>query len=374
MREVSLAPYLLWAKTRQPAAIDLAGSNLLPCTLADLPGARDAVDLTAPNDLGYPPLVEAIAAHYGVPADRVATGAGCSGANFLAIAALVSAGDRVVVEQPTYDPLIGACRLMGAEIVRVARRFEPGYAIDLDDLRQALERPARLVVLTTPHNPSGVRLSPEALAAIGALAARAGAHVLVDEVYLDGATIASGEAATAGSAAALDGPFVVTNSLTKSYGLAGLRCGWIIAAPDVAERVRRTRDLVDNIGAAPADRLSAFAFARLPQLAERTRAILTANLDHARRFIAAQRDVEVAAPPGSSVMFPRLRDAERGDAGPFVRQLLERHGVAVAPGAFFEAPAHFRVSLAGDPVALERGLAAIAAALDEHARGLTRHD
>lgn len=108
MLEAPLAPYLLWAKTRQPAAIDLAGSNLLHCSIDDLPGAREAVDLSAPNDNGYPPIVEALGAHYGVSTSRVVTASGCSGANFLAAAALVGAGDDVLIERPTYDPLIGA--------------------------------------------------------------------------------------------------------------------------------------------------------------------------------------------------------------------------------------------------------------------------
>jgi aspartate/methionine/tyrosine aminotransferase len=366
MLDTSLAPYLLWAKTRRPASIDLAGSNLVPCALDELPGARDAVDLSAPNDNGFAPLVEAVAAHYGIAPARVVTAGGCSGANFLAIAALVGPGDQVLIERPTYDPLIGACRLMGAEVSRFDRRFDNGYGVDLDDLRGRVSYRTRLLILTTPHNPSGALLDRQAIDGVNAIAAATGAHVLVDEVYLDAALLARGEAATARSAAALDGPLVVTNSLTKSYGLAGLRCGWAIATPEVAERMRRTRDLVDNAGSAPADRLGAFAFAHRARLADRTRALMTRNLDRARRFFDAHREVELAAPPDASVVFPRLRG--RADAESFVRRLLDRHDVAVAPGRFFEAPAHFRVSLAGRPDLLERGLAHLAAALAEEER------
>src|SRR5262245_8395256 len=98
MLESSLAPFLLWAKTRHPAPIDLAGSNLVHCALEDLPGAQNAVALWVRNDNGYSPLVDAIGAHYGVSPDRIATANGCSGANFLTVAALVAAGDRVLVE------------------------------------------------------------------------------------------------------------------------------------------------------------------------------------------------------------------------------------------------------------------------------------
>src|ERR1039457_3391541 len=98
-----LAPYLYWAKTRPAAAIDLAGSNLLACSVEDLPGAREAVELMAPDSRGFPPLVEAIAGHYGVATDRVSLAAGCSAANFLAIGALVGPGDTVLMEAPWYD-------------------------------------------------------------------------------------------------------------------------------------------------------------------------------------------------------------------------------------------------------------------------------
>jgi aspartate/methionine/tyrosine aminotransferase len=363
MIDTPLAPYLYWAKTRPPALIDLAGSNLLACTLEDLPGVRDAVDLAARNDNGYEPLVDAIARHYGVASDRVATATGCSGANFLAIAALVGAGDHVLVERPTYDPLIGACRLMGAEVHRFDRRFENGYAIDLDDLARHLTARTRLIVVTTPHNPTGTGLAAETLAGLGAVAARTGALVLIDEVYLDAASIIHDEPPTSRSAARMDGPFVVTNSLTKSYGLAGLRCGWAIAAPTVAERLRRARDIIDNAGPAPSDRLGAHAFSALPQLAARARQILADNVDRARDFFAAHSRLEVSHLPRASVTFPRLAGTD--DAGAFVRHALDRHGVALAPGTFFEAPAHFRISLAGAPELLARGFDKLAQALDE---------
>lgn len=353
MLESPLAPFLLWAKTRAPAALDLAGSNLLPVRLDELPGARDAVDLTAPNDNGFLPIIEALAAHYGVPASRVVCAAGCTGANFIAIAGLVGAGDEVLIERPGYDPLVGACRLLGARVRRFDRRFESGYRLDLKPIAEALTPRTRLVIVTTPHNPSGCRIDPADLLALGELMAPQG-WVLVDEVYLDAANLAAGRPATQASAARLDGPFIVTSSLTKSYGLAGLKCGWAIASPNNAERLRRTRDLVDNASSAPADRLSALAFAHLPALAERTRALLCRNLDEAILFSSAHPELELAGPPESSVIFPRLRGVD--DASAYVDALLTREGVAVAPGSFFDAPAHFRISLAGETGRLRAGL------------------
>ena len=361
MLESSLAPYLLWAKTREAASIDLAGSNLLHCAIDELPGAREAVELTARNDNGYPPLVEAIADHYQVSIDRVVTAGGCSGANFITIAATVAAGDHVLVERPGYDPLLGACLLMGARVERFDRAFESGYAIDLADLERRVGPHTRLIIVSSPHNPSGVSLDAMALTGLGRIAAATGAHVLVDEVYLDAAALVRGDLAASRSAARLDGPFIVTNSLTKSYGLAGLRSGWAVAPAPVAERMRRTRDVVDNASSAPADRLAALAFSELPRLAERARRLLAGNLDLARTFAARHPQLALAETPQTSVMFPRLAGVD--DAGPFIDRLLSEHGVAVAPGRFFDAPAHVRISLAGRTEALAAGLERIGRAL-----------
>lgn len=366
MLEAPLAPYLLWAKTRAPVAIDLAGSNLLHCTLDELPGARDAVDLWAPNDGGLSTLVDALAAHYGVTPDRVVTAAGCSGANFLAIAATVAAGDDVVIERPTYDPIVGACRLMGATVRHFARRHADAWRLDVDAVARAMTPRTRLIALTRPHNPSGASIAPDELAALGRLAAARGVPVLVDEVYLDAAMLLRPDAPRV-AAATLGDIFLSTSSLTKSYGLAGLRTGWVIAAPDMAVRLRRTRDLIDNAGSAPADLLAAHAFAALPRLTARTRALLEANVRLARAFFDAHPQLELATPPEASVVFPRLAGTD--DAGPFVAHLRDRHGVAVAPGAFFDAPAHVRISLAGRTDVLEAGLALVGQALDEWTRG-----
>lgn len=250
---------------------------------------------------------------------------------------------------------------MGASVRRLDRPFEDEYQIDLNALRAALTPRTRLIVVTTPHNPSGVHLEPQAIAALAEIAASAGAHLLVDEVYLDGACLAAGLPATSRSAARLDGPIVVTSSLTKSYGLAGLRSGWAIAPPATAERLRRTRDLVDNASSGPSDRLAALAWTHLAALSDRTRALLGGNIARAREFFLAHPQLQIARMPESSVVFPRL--AGHPDAEWFVQQILDRHGVALAPGRFFESPGHFRLSLAGRPETLAFGLDRLSQAL-----------
>src|SRR3954463_6284523 len=145
-----------WAKTRPAPEIDLAGSNILACSLEDLPGAADALSLSGANDNGYRPLTEAIGARYNVDPDRVTTAGGTAGANFLVFAALLEPGDEVLVERPGYDPLLGAPRLLGARVNRFQREFARGFALDPDRIGRAMTPRTRIIIITNPHNPSGV--------------------------------------------------------------------------------------------------------------------------------------------------------------------------------------------------------------------------
>lgn len=353
------APYMEWAKGRPKPAIDLAGSNLAPCTLDDLPGAREALDLAGESPDGYPPLVEAIAGRHGVTADRVATAGGCSGANFFVCAALLEPGDEVLCERPFYDPIPAAARLLGADVRFFDRRLDDAWDIDPDAVARALTPRTRLILLSNPHNPSGALARPESLLAVGSAAADRGIPVLVDEVYRD--VVLENRPPPA---AALGEVFVSTSSLTKSYGLASLRCGWSIASPELTRRIRRVRDVVDVWAPIPSDRIALVAFRHLDALAARAAAIVRANRAKTGAFLAARSELECAA-PAATLAFPRLRGA--ADAGPFAEALFAATGVAVAPGHFFGRPEHFRIALGGEPDTVAAGLDAIALFLDRQA-------
>jgi aspartate/methionine/tyrosine aminotransferase len=350
------SPYMEWAKSRPPAAVDLAGSNLLACTLEELPGAREAVDLAGESPNGYPPLVAEIASRYGVRPENVATAVGCSGANFLALAALLETGDEVLFEQPGYDPLAAAATMLGARITRFERRFEDGWRVDPDRIARALTHSTRVVMLSSPHNPSGVLAGEEELHEIARLAERHGFSVIVDEVYLDLASPRRTPAAT------LSPAFVSTNSLTKAYGLASLRCGWALASPEVTEKIRRARDVVDVWSPIPADRLSVVAFRNLDRLADRARKLFESNRPLVESFLDGHDELECVPSP-ATIAFPRFADGR--DAGSFVERLFREHGVAVVPGTFFDSPLHFRISFGGATALLERGLEAIADCLEK---------
>jgi len=351
------APYMTWAKHHAKAGYDLTGSNLLPCTLDELPGAREAMELYGRNDDGWPPLVHAIAQRYGVDRSCVSTGPGASGANFLALAALLRPGDTLLAEWPGYDPHMGAARFLGAHVNTFDRGWARGFELDPSAVEAALTEDTRAIMLTNLHNPSGVYASPAALSAVGDLARSVGAKVIVDEVYLDAL-----EGVERSPAATRDPVFVSTNSLTKSYGLAGVRVGWMIADPETTERALRVRDIVDAVGSIPSETIGVLAFEQLDALLERARGVLRPGAALFRDFVESRAELEWVEPLGGSVGFPRMKGTD--DTQPFVDLAEKRFDVGVTPGHFFGEPAHFRVAVAGPFDLLETGLDRLASALD----------
>lgn len=343
--------YMRWAKEHAAARYNLANSGILGIATEDLELEPGDVLVNGPNRDGYPPLLEAIAAQYGVAADQVVPAEGASGANFIALAALVDPGDEVLVEQPTYEPILAALDFLGAKVRRFARRFEDSYRLDLDDIRGAISDRVRLVVITNPHNPSGVVLPPEEIAEAVRIAG--GAYVLVDEVYQD--------IVGSGSHVHLGPNVVATSSLTKSYGLSGLRCGWVLAAPEIADRMRRVRDFMGSVGSMPSDSLALAAFRQLPRLAARTRSILEPNIRLVHEFLREHQDVlDAVVPPRSMTVFPRLKSEE--DSQPLHDRLREME-TSVVPGRFFEFPRHFRLGFAVRTEDVAEGLRNLSRAL-----------
>jgi hypothetical protein len=215
-----------------------------------------------------------------------------------------------------------------------------------------------LIVITSPHNPSGVAVDPATVKEVGEIARDAGARVLVDEVYRD---ILFEDAPAV--AASLGPQFISTASLTKSYGLSGLRCGWILCEPELAEKMRRLNDLFGVVGSMPSDALAAAAFRHLDKLEARTRAIIEPNMTLVREFLRENEDVlDCVVPPRSMIVFPRLK---RHDDSEPLHDLLRRFETSIVPGKYFEAPRHFRLGFAVRTEDVAAGLRNLSKALRE---------
>lgn len=349
------APYVAWARTRPTALYDLISSDLQPVTAQEWPALCDPAGHGAEVDLDAA-LTAAIAAHCEVSPDAVVTAVGASGANFLALVALVRPGDAVVVEDPGHAPLSMAARAFGAHVITLPRLPERGYAVEAAAIAAAISPRTRLVALTRPHNPTGAAIDTRTLEAIADVAERARVHVLVDEVYLD--TL---DGTSAIPAAKVSERFISTSSLTKAYGLVDLRCGWALAAPGVAARMRAAGAVVAPAPAS-SQRLALRAFTALPQLADRARRIVASNRIRLQRSLAGRDDLAWTPPAGGTVAFPELRRVADVDA--FVDRLLLDGHTAVVPGRFFGRPQHIRIAFGMSAEELSSGLAALASALD----------
>jgi aspartate/methionine/tyrosine aminotransferase len=362
------SPYMEWAKTRSHAKFNLATSGLLNFPFKEFPLDLENLELTAPGGYGYEPLLQRLARHIGVPEECIITATGTSLANHLAMAAVLDSGDEVLMELPVYGPILDVAEYLGARIKRISRRFESGFAIDLEALARAVTPNTRLIALTNLHNPSGALISAETMRAIGEIAQRARAHVLVDEVYLE---MLFGRSAPfcfpIGQALAStgDNPFLVTSSLTKVYGLSGLRCGWILASSALAKRVWLLNDLFAASPVHSAEHLSVMALDHLELFRERARTLLSANRALLDAFLNSRRDLECFRPPAGTVVFPRLT---HGDPHAFFKLLRDKYETTVVPGEFFEMPQHFRLGIGGETPALRAGLERLSAALDEFAK------
>lgn len=342
-----------WVKTRRSARYNLATSGVAAFPLRELPFDFRELEINGPNVYGYPPLTEAIGRRYGVDPDSVVEAAGTSMANHLAMAALIEPGDEVLIEHPTYPLLLDTAWYLGAKLVRFARLEECGYALDPGAVRQAVTPATRLIVMTNLHNPSSALAGEAELREIGDIARSIGAHVLVDEVYLD--------AVSARTSAHLGKEFVVTSSLTKIYGLSGLRCGWILAEPDLAWRMKKLDNLFGVAPPHPAELLSVAAFEHLEAIRRRAAESVEADRQRLHAFLDRQPGVCGQKLPFGTTTLLHLRKEKVED---FAERLRSEHDTAIAPGRFFEMPEHFRLGLGGsDPESFAEGLRRIESVL-----------
>ncbi|PYL61124.1 MAG: aminotransferase [Verrucomicrobia bacterium] len=340
--------YMHWSKTRSRARFNLATSGVAPFPLRDLPVNLQELEINGDNSYGYAPLQQAIAAHHGVDPDCVVESAGTSMANHLAMAAIIESGDEVLIEHPAYGPILDVAHYLQSNVKRFRRVEQNGWAIDPAEVRRCVTPKTRLIVITNLHNPTSALTSESALREIGDIARSIGALVLVDEVYLD--AVYEG---TPHTSFHLGPQFVVTSSLTKVYGVSGLRCGWILAHPDLAWRMRRLDDLYSATPVHLGELLSVAAFQHLNLLRERARRIVEADRKLLRDFLAQQDGISAVKTGWGTTSFVRLLN---GDADDFLERLRSEFDTSAVPGRFFEMPDHFRIGMGVDTEMFAEGL------------------
>jgi aspartate/methionine/tyrosine aminotransferase len=354
--------YMPWAKLKSHARFNIATSGVAHWKLRDLPLRLEDLEISGPSFYGFPPLQQALAKHCGVGPDRIVAATGTSMANYLALSAVIKPGDEVLIEQPTYELILAAARQAGATITRFPRTHESGFALDPAAVERAATPRTQLIVIGNLHNPSSALTDEATIRQIGEIAKRVNARVLVDEVYLDAAFEHAPR-----SAALMGDHFIVTSSLTKVYGLSGLRCGWVIADPELTQRIWRLNDLFGVIPAHMTELTSVIALGELPRILNAVRKRLDTNRAILNRFFDSRAELDVARQPFGTIAFPKLL---RGDVDQLCDLLREKYETTVVPGKYFEMPGHFRIGIGGDPEPLEEALRRLGSALDDLAEAV----
>lgn len=347
--------YMAWAKALEVRqGLHLSCSGMPHLGPGDL-GLSGPVRLKPRSPYGSEDLSAAIAARYGAKPGQVFLTSGSSLANYIAMALILEPGDEVVVEHPTYEALIRIPALFGAGVSRWKRTFGGGWSPDFKALGKAVTAKTRLIALTNPHNPSGIAFKPEDMDRLRSFTEDRGVTALVDEVYIDMVEGPSGA-----SAFGRGGRIIATNSLTKSFGLGGLRIGWALAPEEFVAGMNSFQDLLSVQNPEPTLDIAERAFARIDDLARRTRAVLAGNLGLVESFVESEGLEWVK--PDAGFCFPRL--ATSALCSSFCGTLAEKHGTFVVPGGNFDGCGrHFRLGFGLPSGQVARGLANAAEAL-----------
>jgi hypothetical protein len=354
---------------------NLSESGVHPVAIREL--VTDARDLEAmlQTELGYGQsngtieLRNRIAAMYsGASADNIMVTNGSSEANFLATWMIIEPGDEAVIMLPNYMQIWGVARGFGAEAKPLHLVEERDWAPDLDGLDKAVSSQTKLIAVCNPSNPTGAILSADEMDRIVAAARSSGAWLLADEVYR-GAERGGAEREEPAETPSFWGRYekvIITNGLSKAYGLPGLRMGWIVSTPELARKAWSYHDYTTIGPAMASDLLARIALRpemRLKLLA-RTRNIIRSNYPILKEWIDRHGDLfSVVDPKAGAIAY--LRSNVRMNSLDFVNRLREAKSVLLVPGAHFRMGNHLRIGFGANPEHLREALEQIDSFISE---------
>ncbi len=339
-------PFLMerWQSTWEYVVdYNLSESGVHPMTVGELlalAGADvDHVLLGYGQSNGSEELRSHIARLYrGATADNVVVTNGSAEANFVVMWNLVEPGDAVAALVPTYMQAPGLAHALRAEVREIPLRLGLGWQPEPDDIAAAVTERTRVIVVTNPNNPTGAVLSDEARAAIVRAADRVGAWILADEVYTGAEHAGPRTPSFFG-----DYPRVVaTGSMSKAYGLPGLRVGWVVAPPDKADELWARTDYTTISPGELTDRLAAMALRPdvVGRIRERTLAHLVRGLSVLEDWMRDQAVFSWLPPKAGAICFPRY-DLPINSSD-LAERLRADRSVLVVPGDHFGMDGYVR--------------------------------
>jgi aspartate/methionine/tyrosine aminotransferase len=343
--------YLVWVRKHHARAeYDLASSGIPVVRWDEIGLPRPDID----DFDAYPRFRAALAAYNDVPPEEVIPAAGAAHGIFLAYAAIADAGDEILLETPSYEPMTRAAEGLGVHVRTFERREADGFRVDPERVAALMTPRTRAIVVSTLHNPSGVRLDESTLVELAAIAAARGSWVIVNEIYAAFDDLPE-DGVFRKSSRRLASNIVAISSLTKCYGLGSYRLGWVLAPPEVIERAAQAT--LATMGYLPLVH-AAYGIAALSKigvLAVRAKEILSGKREIAARWAVSLPNARWSAPPAG--LFGLVTLPGRGDLRASIEDHARTSGVLVGPGTFFGLPESFRVSWAnGDRAHFEEGL------------------
>lgn len=347
---------------------NLSESSVADRRLGELKVRLDDVLLCYGDHRGAPDLRRLIAeGGRGLSPDQVLVTAGAAGALFIIATSLLAKGDHIVVLRPNYATNIETPRAIGAEISFVDLTFETGFRLDLAAVEAMIRPETKYLSITYPHNPTGVMLSEAELRAVVDLVERRGIRLLFDETYRD---MTRGPVLPV--AASLSDRVISVSSLSKSYGIPGIRIGWLITQ-DAAlmETFLAAREQIGISGSIVDEYIGYVALSQREDWLEFNKARIGSAFAIVKDWIEAEPLVEWVEPSGGCVCFPRILPSVNVDVAAFHHRLYHDHGTYVGRGRWFEQDdRHFRIGYAWPTeTELRHGLAAISAAIRQSLTG-----
>jgi aspartate/methionine/tyrosine aminotransferase len=339
----------MMSKWENVVEYNLSESGVHPVTvrelLADLVAVEELLDteLDYPQTNGLVELRENIAALYpGATPDNVLVTVGCAEANFIAMQTLLAAGDEMVVMLPNYMQIWGIGHNYGFQVRAFHLQEEQGWAPNLDELNDVVSENTKLIAVCNPNNPSGYILTADEMDAIVTAADRVGAWLLADEVY------SGAERLTDTQTPSFWGRYdkvLAMNSLSKAYGLPGLRTGWVVGPAATVDDIWARHEYVTISTTMLANKLSAIALSPeiRPRLIQRTRDYIRRGFPVLDSWLESHEGVfELVAPQAAAIAFARYHlDVNSTE---FVERLMHEKSVLIVPGDHFGLDHHLRIS------------------------------
>lgn len=295
------------------------------------------------ESLGHPLLRREVARLYPGLAAEDTLIAAPEEAIFILMHARLEPGDEVVVTWPAYQSLEEVARSIGCNVVRWELRVvDGGWQLDVDELTRVISPRTKLVIANFPHNPTGYLPSRETWEAIIRTVAERGITLFSDEMYR---WLEYDEALRQPSACAVYDRAVTLSGVSKSFGLPGLRIGWLATRDaELLERAGKIKDYTTICSSAPSEILAIIALRAKERVVSRNLEIVGFNLALAERWFSARPEAfEWLRPDAGPVAFPRLKLPQPAQV--FAETAVRENGVMIAPGEMFDFPGHFRVGL-----------------------------